>query len=59
MDSTHAYHQLAVHCFKLAGTVDDPTTQAQLVHLGDAYIKLAKRAEEKAKSSQANHHRAA
>ncbi len=58
MDSVHAYHQLAVHCFKLAGTVDDPTTQAQLVQLGEAYTKLAKRAEEKARSSQ-GHRRAA
>ena len=53
------YHELAVHCFKLAGTVDDPATQDQLVQLGDAYTRLAERAEEKVRSSQAHDHQAA
>jgi hypothetical protein len=59
MDSTRSYHELAVHCFKLAGTVDDPATQDQLVQLAEAYTTLAERAEEKARSPQAHHHQAA
>ncbi len=59
MDSTRGYHQLAVHCFKLAGTVDDPTTQDQLVQLAEAYTRLAECAEEKARSPQAHHHQVA
>src|SRR6266568_3291879 len=59
MDSARGYHELAVHCFKLAGTVDDPATQDPLVQLGDAYTRLAERAEEKVRSSQAHDHQAA
>ncbi len=59
MDSTRSYHRLALHCIELAEAVDDPTTQDQLVQLAEAYTTLAERAEEKAKSSQTDHHQAA
>jgi hypothetical protein len=44
---------------KLAEAVDDPVTQDQLVQLSEAYTSLAERAEEKAKSAEAHHRRAA
>ncbi len=59
MDSTRSYRHLAFQCMKLAEAVDDPVTQDQLVQLSDAYTSLAERAEEKPKSAEAHHHRAA
>jgi hypothetical protein len=59
MDSTRSYHHLAFQCMKLAEAVDDPVTQDQLVQLSEAYTSLAERAEEKAKSAEAHHRRAA
>jgi len=59
MDSTRSYRHLVFQCMKLAEAVDDPVTQDQLVQLSDAYTSLAERAEEKAKSAEAHHHRAA
>ncbi len=56
MDSIRSYQHLAFQCMKLAEAVDDPVTQDQLVQLSEAYIRLAEHVEEKAKSSQANHH---
>jgi hypothetical protein len=59
MDSTRSYQHLAFECMKLAEAVDDPVTQDQLVQLSEAYTSLAERAEEKAKSAEAEHHQAA
>jgi hypothetical protein len=56
---TRSYHHLAFQCMKLAEAVDDPVTQDQLVQLSEAYTSLAERAEEKAKSAEAHHRRAA
>jgi len=44
---------------ELAEAVEDPATQEQMVQLAEVCTRLAERAEEKAKSSQADHHQAA
>ena len=59
MDSTRGYRRLALHCMELAEAVEDPATQEQMVQLAEVCTRLAERAEEMAKSSQADHHQAA
>jgi len=59
MDSARSYDRLALRCMELAEAVEDPATQDQLVQLAELCARLAERAEEKARSYQAEHHQAA
>jgi hypothetical protein len=59
MDSARSYHRLALRCMELTQAVEDPATQDQLVQLAELCTRLAERAEEKARSSRAEHHQPA
>jgi hypothetical protein len=44
------FRGFAVECAKLAGTVRDCDTQAALIHMADAWLRLAEREEKMTES---------